>query len=74
MLSILLDQKGFGCLQNSDTPNDLEDTRAKKNDQHDRTAGNIPVSWGVPHDGTFISNDQFMNSDMMNSKRYIPPK
>ena len=30
MLSILLDQKGVGFLQNSDTPNDLEDTRAKK--------------------------------------------
>jgi len=54
MLSILLDQKGFGFLQKSDTPNDLEDTQAKKNDQHDITAGNIAVSWGVPHDGTFI--------------------
>ena len=53
MLSILLDQKGVGFLQNSDTPNDLEDTRAKKKDQHDTTAGNIPVSWGVPHDGIF---------------------
>ena len=30
MLSILLDQKGFGFLQKSDTPNDLEDTQAKK--------------------------------------------